>query len=395
MRLICTLNDQKKGYILSNYLKSQGIDNEYEVITNTDWGSSEYGNLIVHIWVYEEELMDKALEITSQFLKEPDDSRYQVFERQENLFLEPLQKKIKETQQRLNTRQNEFIMEKYPLGILTFYLLIVCILIFMVDLITFPTVTIERLPEVIPLTPIYTSPLYKQMMYDYPKAYEIVDKIVKNYGIEKLQNPSDLPPEAISMLKQLAVTPFWKGYYNQLVNRFNKKKERHPQQAAPLFEKIRQGEVWRIFTPCLLHYNSLHLFFNMIWLAILGKPMEKRLGIGRYSIFILITGIVSNTCQYLMGGPNFLGFSGVLCGMLTFIWSRLRYAAWEGYPLQKASINFTLFFILMMFGIQFISFFIEIYSNVSLSPGIANTAHLSGAFCGLVFGRMNYFSIKR
>jgi GlpG protein len=52
------------------------------------------------------------------------------------------------------------------------------------------------------------------------------------------------------------------------------------------------------------------------------------------------------------------------------------------------------FFILMMVGIQFSSFLLDIYWNMPISPSIANTAHLSGALCGFVLGRLPFFHWK-
>ena len=84
----------------------------------------------------------------------------------------------------------------------------------------------------------------------------------------------------------------------------------------------------------------------MIWLAVLGRQMELRLGGFRYLLFILITGIISNIVQYMMSGPNFLGYSGILCAMLSFIWVRQKKAAWEGYVLQDSTMGFMLLFLI-------------------------------------------------
>ena len=274
------------------------------------------------------------------------------------------------------------------MGAVTFYIILLCTLLFVYTEMTTPIVT--HPPQDLPLTPFYSAPLKKDLLYDYPHAYEILDKLANVYGREKLQNPSDLPPEGIYLLQEFEKTPYWKGYYDIFLA-YMKKTKPNLAPDAPLFEKIHEGEFWRVFSPALLHYDIFHILFNMIWLVILGKQIEQRLGVVKYIIFILITGIFSNTAQYLMGGSNFLGFSGILCAMLTFIWARQRAAAWEGYFLQPSTMGFMAFFILIMFFLQFSSFFIELYWNQVLSPGIANTAHLSGALCGYLLGKLNIF----
>ena len=132
----------------------------------------------------------------------------------------------------------------------------------------------------------------------------------------------------------------------------------------------------------------------MLWLIVLGQQLEQRIGPRRYILFSLIVGVVSNTCQYLMSGPDFFGYSGIVCGMLAFIFVRQKVAAWEGYPLQKSTINFLLFFIVSMMLVQFLSFYLETQHGISISPGLANTAHITGAAIGALLGLTPLFSWK-
>lgn len=386
MRLLTSLNDQKQGLALSAYLTSKGFENKLETVPNTDWGSTDYGLSQYKIWIIDEDHFNEAKEIAKEFNDAPDDSRYSHLAKVEA----PPSPTFTFKTTREPAEKRAALRE--PMGNLTFYLLILCTLLLFFSEVSAPV--LEKMPpENLPLTPFLMPQLYKDMMFDYPEAWEILDKVINAYGANSLQTPESLPPEAQVLLQKFHNTPYWKGFYDLFMDA-----HRNPGTPlainAPLFEKERQGEVWRLFTPCLLHADILHLLFNMLWLAILGRQMEFRLGKPRYLLFIVAVAIVSNTAQYLMGGANFLGFSGVITGMLAFIWVRRRSAAWEGYQLQPGTIGFITFFILLMFAIQLASFIAEYYYGYLLAPSIANTAHLTGALVGYLLGKMRFFSWK-
>lgn len=389
MRLLCTFNDQKKGSALSDYLLKEGIDNQLEIIANTDWGSSGYGDTTARVWVTEEDDLEKATRILHEFEQDPADPRFHRKEKIIPAILEPIQH-LKEAPLLLK-KGIEPLAVQPPMGMLTLYLILTCTLFLFIGTLTSPA--FEEIPANIPQSIVFNSSFYKALMFDYPKAYEWIDQFVNTYGIQELHNLKNVPAEGQNLLKHFSETPYWKGFYQLLLDHFHNRNLPWNFN-APLFEKIRQGEIWRLFSPCLLHYDIFHLFFNMIWLLVLGRQMENKLGIGRYLLFILFTGIFSNIAQYLMGGANFLGFSGVLCAMLTFMWMRQRKAAWEGYQLQSSTFGFMAIFILAMFAIQVGSFIIEIYTNTSITPGIANTAHLAGGSLGFLLGSLSFFQLK-
>ncbi len=280
------------------------------------------------IWIYEEEHVLPAWEWYQLFQQNPDNPQFQA-----NPPPPPPQ-----------GEKTEASFSKEPLGYLNFFFLFLCGVIFLISQFTAP------LKESAP------SNLKKALLYDYPNTK----------------------------------MPYWQGIYHQVVEYLNHKAPLT--QFPPMFEKIREGEVWRLFTPCLLHADIFHLVFNMIWLIVIGKQMEKRLGMARYFLFILLAAIFSNTAQYLMSGPNFIGFSGILCAMVVFVWVRQHKAPWEGYFMQPATFAFFAFFVLLMFGLQLFSFLLEVSLDKVLSANVANTAHLSGALIGYLLGRLNYFS---
>lgn len=232
-----------------------------------------------------------------------------------------------------------------PIGVINWISLILCGVLFLATQLTTPPR--EAVPSQFPAL----SPVKKELLYDYP--------------------------------------PYWTGLYDKAADYLTGQPVLFN---APLFEKIRQGEVWRLFTPALLHIDILHIAFNMLWVIILGKQIEKRLGTARYLLFILVAGIFSNTAQYLMSGPNFAGFSGIVCAMIMFVWIRQKIAPWEGYLMQPSTFNFVVFFVFLMFALQTLSFILEITIQKAIPVSIANTAHLAGGLIGYLMGRLNFFS---
>lgn len=390
MRLLCVLPDKAKGIRFSTFLSSEQIENQLELETNTDWGSPEYGDVSCKIWIYQEDQFEAAAEWLTKFQENPNASSFQNSHKKSPVIeVFPLGTEIQPQEEVIPLTK----WDKQPIGNITYYLFIICCVLLGLSTLTTPTTPSEATQTNLSYIPAFSSPIDKTLLFDFPAAYVLLDKIVQAYGIEKVQNPETLPVEGQYLLKKLNNTPYWTGFYDKIVLHLQ-----YPEASwnfnAPLFEKIRQGEIWRLFTPCLLHYDIFHLFFNMIWLLVLGKQMEQRIKKMRYVLFIVITAILTNTLQYLMGGANFLGFSGVLTAMLGFIWARKKYAAWEGYQLQTSTINFMAVFILFMFSIQFVSFLLETFSQSALPIGIANTAHLTGAISGILLGRLNYFSLQ-
>jgi GlpG protein len=392
MRLIYTLDDKKLGHQFSIFLKKKGIENLFEIVSNTDWGSPEYGTYNCHIWIIEEENVDKAQEWLALFKQNPNNPIFYTQTTKVLPFLDSLSLQPKEQLKSLPEANKVQSTNSKKFGKVTLCVLFTCIFLFFYGEITAPPhyYAIAGLPA----TPLNSSPIDKLLFYDYPQAYDIIDKLVKVYGKEKLQNVETLSPEGLLLLKKYSQTPIWKGLYPKLVNYFIHPAALYPIFDAPLFEKIRQGEGWRLFTPCLLHAGFFHIFFNMMWVVVLGKLIEIHIGASRYIFLIFVTAVFSNTAQYLMSGSNFVGYSGVICGMLAFVWSRQKKAPWENYKLAPGIISFMFFFVLAMFGLEIASFLFKIYKGIDYFPSIANTAHLIGGFAGFFLGRFNFMSMR-
>ena len=139
--------------------------------------------------------------------------------------------------------------------------------------------------------------------------------------------------------------------------------------AHPLPE-IRQGQVWRLFTPIFLHLGLLHLIFNIIWLRDLGGFMQHRFSAAYLLVFVLTVAAVSNLVQLAWTGPQFGGLSGVNYGLLGFLWMRGRFDRYGVWQLNPQIVQFMIVWFVLCFFL----------------PGVANGAHAAGLLFGMITG---------
>lgn len=138
--------------------------------------------------------------------------------------------------------------------------------------------------------------------------------------------------------------------------------------------EIRVGEVWRLLTPIFIHFGPLHLVFNMLWLADLGSMVEGRQSPLHLAALAVVIGILSNVAQWYFVGPNFGGMSGVVYGLLGYVWIRGKFDPGSGLFLQPA----TVVMMLVWFGLGLVGFM-----------NMANFAHAAGLGLGIAWGYLS------
>ena len=270
---------------------------------------------------------------------------------------------------------------------ITYVFLIVCTAIFVLNLFEKKRIAAEEglLVEELLLTPSQIL-----LLFDYTQAMEALQQAVKQLPFTADLDVKHLPAANQEAIHQAEMIPSWKGIL--YIDEEKPQGSIKPDAPIVMFEKIREGQIWRLFTPSLLHSDFLHLLFNMSWLWILGRQIEARLSRFKMLLLITVIAVVASIAQYLMSGPYFLGFSGVVVGMAGFIWARQKKAPWEGYPLQKTTLYFILGYIILMVGLEIALILFKYLSSYQFGLNIANTAHVVGGLVGLGLGRMNYFS---
>ena len=129
---------------------------------------------------------------------------------------------------------------------------------------------------------------------------------------------------------------------------------------------------WRALTPMLLHFSLLHIIFNLLWWLELGGMIERVQSSGRLLAVTLLTSLVANVAQFASSGHLFGGMSGVVYGLLGYLWMYGRVNPEAGLMLRRSIVVFMLIWLVICF--------------VGLSGIVANQAHLGGLASGCLLG---------
>ncbi|HWX20429.1 MAG TPA: rhomboid family intramembrane serine protease [Candidatus Binatia bacterium] len=146
--------------------------------------------------------------------------------------------------------------------------------------------------------------------------------------------------------------------------------------------EIRHGQIWRLFTPMFIHFGVAHILFNMLWLRDLGSMIEGRQSSWYLAVLTLVIAAGSNLAQFYIGpghGPDFGGMSGVVYGLLGYIWMRGKFDPASGLYLHPSTVVMMLIWLVAGFtGIL----------TLLVGP-VANTVHLAGLVIGAAWGYLS------
>lgn len=141
-------------------------------------------------------------------------------------------------------------------------------------------------------------------------------------------------------------------------------------------DAIRAGELWRLFTPMLLHDSSFlwHIGFNMYALYALGAGLERRIGHGRFLLLYLLAGFSGNVLSFLMTKGPSVGASTSIFGLIAaegvFLYQNRRLFGREA----RQAMGNVVFVILL-----------NLFLGFSSGGLIDNWGHIGGLLGGVVF----------
>ncbi len=148
-------------------------------------------------------------------------------------------------------------------------------------------------------------------------------------------------------------------------------------RAGPSFAAM-NGEYWRLITPVFLHFSWLHIVFNALWTWEFGHRIESALGSRWLLLVFFVVAVISNTSQFVAGGPSiFGGMSGVVYGLLGFSWVGPQLQPrWQFAPPPGLMVLMIGWLLVCLFGV------IEVLGF----GAIANAAHVGGLVAGAGLG---------
>ena len=143
--------------------------------------------------------------------------------------------------------------------------------------------------------------------------------------------------------------------------------------------EVHDGEVWRLITPIFLHGDWMHIIFNMMMLAQIGRFIESRFGGAKLLALVMAIGVGSNLAEYLWEAwripkftPSFGGMSGVNYGLFGFLWMKGKFGRDQNWQMHPQTVQLMLMWMVLCF--------------TGLLGPIANGAHVGGLVIGALLG---------
>ena len=137
-------------------------------------------------------------------------------------------------------------------------------------------------------------------------------------------------------------------------------------------ELILNGEIWRFFTPVLLHGSIFHLGFNMYALYSIGPSLERIFGSPSFLLLYAFGAVFGNIFSFIFSPHPSLGASTAIFGLIA---AQGVYIYKNRHLLGNASKSI----------LRNVIMVIIVNLLLGLSPGIDNWGHLGGLIGGFLF----------
>jgi GlpG protein len=152
---------------------------------------------------------------------------------------------------------------------------------------------------------------------------------------------------------------------------------------AGMWASVQRFEVWRLITPIFIHYDWMHIIFNIMMLYSFGSVIEDRRGTAFMIVLVLTLAAFSNTGQAIEATirgevSKFGGLSGVVYGLFGYLFIKSKYDSRERYFLHPVTTFIAMLWLVLciLADVPPFSGFLRALQNV------ANSAHVVGLVAG-------------
>ncbi len=155
---------------------------------------------------------------------------------------------------------------------------------------------------------------------------------------------------------------------------------------ADLLQQVKQGQIWRLLTPAVIHLGFVHLAVNIFLVYFLTAPVETEIGSWRAFAILLLIVSFSNLIQAFYSDLPFGGLSMIWCGILGY---RALYRWFD--PSSPLALRSWLVWLgLIGIGVGLLSgldYFAD--RRPHWLPRIANAAHVTGLVVGALLAAIS------
>lgn len=342
MRELTSVANEDEARRLVAYLSVESIECEWEV----DDGESI-------IWVLNDDDRDRATEILQEFRENPSAAKFEKAERKVRHVLQEADRLTQDMKRQRDRQRRRIDGSWWHCFPATHILIGLCVLVAIVC----TDLSDQRGRGLGPELCNNDGSALRRQLYIVPPIRIVEDErgeAAVTFWRQPRYTSEDLNPTRFLVVTKvkldLAIRALWRG--------------------------LERGHIWRLVGPAFVHMSILHIFFNMMWLRTCGMAIEFVRGTPRFVSLCLILAVTSNVAQLFWSGPFFGGMSGVVFGLIGYVWMKGRTQPELGIAMPQQTLVFCIaWLILCMTG--------------ALGP-IANAAHLVGFVIGVVIGARQY-----
>lgn len=350
MRELATFSSEKEARRITAFLAVQAIE------CSTDDDDGEWV-----VWVHNDDDREKASAFLNEYRENPSAEKFENAERKVRSVLREADRMVQENQKRqakLNKRLNGSWLYCNPA---TYIFIGICVVVAVVCT-DWKEIKLSR----------YGVPVLcnKTDSWILPKLSAFDDTAIEEYYKKRL---AILQPK-VSRIEEDPVTKKVRVYLEEppVLTQLQQHLLSAKCGLAGAKSVAERGELWRFITPAFVHLDVLHILFNMMWLGALGSAIEYVRGTRVFVLLCILLAVVAHLAQVMWTGPNFGGASGVVFGLIGYVWMKGKTQPHVGIYLEHRTVVYSiLWLVLCMTG--------------ALGP-IANAAHLGGFLLGIAIG---------